>query len=107
VETLVVGDRFIPASLVVAAIADRCGPAFGPVRTVGLSGSTADQHGLRQVMELRGPVAVPVPDAPVAAAAGARVLCLHVAPVGATPVGAAPSLGLVAVAVNAAEPGWR
>jgi D-3-phosphoglycerate dehydrogenase / 2-oxoglutarate reductase len=103
VETLVVGDRFIPASLVVAAIADRCGPAFGPVRTVELAGSKADQHGLQQVMEVRGPGAVPVPDALVAAAAGVRALCVHFAPVGAALVEAAPSLGLVAVARTGLE----
>jgi D-3-phosphoglycerate dehydrogenase len=102
-ETLVVGDRFIPASLVVAAIADRCGPAFGPVRTVELPGSKADQHGLQQVMEVKGPGAVPVPDALLAAAVGARVLCVHFAPVGAALVEAAPSLGLVAVARTGLE----
>ena len=102
-DTLVVGDRFIPASSFVTALAQRCGPAFGPVRTVDLPGSRADQHELQQAMEVRGPAAVPVPDAVLAAAGGARVLCVHFAPVGAALFAAAPALRLVAVARTGLE----
>ena len=60
-ETLVVGDGFIAAHLYADALAERCGPAFGPVRAVDWAGAKATQHELQQVMEKEGPNAVPVP----------------------------------------------
>jgi D-3-phosphoglycerate dehydrogenase len=101
-DVLVVGDGFIAASHFEAALRERCGADLR-VRSVALGGSKADQHGLQQVMEVSGPAAVPVPASVLAAVPGARVLCLHFAPVAAALLDAAPSLGLVAVARTGLE----
>lgn len=102
-ETLVVGDRFITAPLYVNAIAELLGAGFGPVRTVDWAGEKSVQHELQQVMERRGPNAVPVPEELLAAVRGARALCLHFAPVGEKLLAAADGLGLVAVARTGLE----
>jgi D-3-phosphoglycerate dehydrogenase len=98
VETLVVGDRFIAASLYSRAIAEQLGDDFGPVRTVDLAGEKLEQHERQQVMEKHGPNAVPAPEELLAAVPGARALCVHFAPVGEKVFAVADALGLVAVA---------
>lgn len=102
-ETLVVGDRFIAASLYSQAIAERLGAAFGPVRTVDLAGEKVEQHERQQVMEKHGPNAVPAPEELLAAVPGVEALCVHFAPVGEKVFAAADALRLVAVARTGLE----
>ncbi|MFE1175764.1 2-hydroxyacid dehydrogenase [Streptomyces sp. NPDC058773] len=97
-RTLVVGDRFIPAAVHLDALAEVCGPQFGPVRTVDWSGSKADQHTAQQLMEREGPAAVPVPGEIVDALDDAEVLAVHFAPVPRAVLAAAPELRAVCVA---------
>jgi D-3-phosphoglycerate dehydrogenase / 2-oxoglutarate reductase len=103
VHTLVVGDGFIPAEVFVAALGDRLGAEFGPVRAVDLPGDKTAQHECQQVMETRGPNAVDPPDEVMATIAGTEVLCLHFAPVGERLIAAADALRLVAVARTGLE----
>jgi D-3-phosphoglycerate dehydrogenase len=103
VDTLVVGDRFIAASLFSQAIADRLGDGFGPVRAVDLAGEKVEQHERQQVMEKHGPNAVPAPEELLVAVPGARALCVHFAPVGEKVLAAGEALGLVAVARTGLE----
>jgi D-3-phosphoglycerate dehydrogenase len=94
-DVLAVGDGFIGADGFASALAGVAGAA---VRTVAWQGDRAEQHEQQQVMERRGPNAVPVPAELLAAVPGAAVLCVHFAPVGAELLAAAGDLGLVAVA---------
>jgi len=103
VETLVVGDKFIGASLYTRAIAEQFGDEFGPVRTVDWAGEKSLQHETQQVMETRGPNAVAPPEELLAAIPGAEALCLHFAPVGETVLAAADALRIVAVARTGLE----
>jgi D-3-phosphoglycerate dehydrogenase len=103
VHTLVVGDGFVPASAYVAALRDRLGPDFGPVRSVELPGDRTAQHERQQVMETAGPNAVDAPAEMLAAVDGVEVLCLHFAPAGEKLIAAAEALRLVAVARTGLE----
>jgi D-3-phosphoglycerate dehydrogenase len=102
-ETLIIGDGFIPVS----SYED----AFVRLDTEGLtrrhgvlwSGEKAEHHALQQVMEQKGPNAVPVPPELLAAVPSAEALCLHFAPVSASLLAAAPNLRLVAVARSGLE----
>lgn len=94
VDVLAVGDGFIGAERFAAALERVPGAA---VRTVAWRGDKSEQHEQQQVMERRGPNAVPVPAEVVAAVPGAAVLAVHFAPVGEELL-AAGELKLVAVA---------
>jgi D-3-phosphoglycerate dehydrogenase len=99
VDTLIVGDEFIPTSSyeeAFAALPDSAG--LVRLRAVRLAGNKARQHEVQQVMEREGPNAVPAPAEVLAALGQARALCLHFAPVGAEVLAAAPDLRVVAVA---------
>jgi D-3-phosphoglycerate dehydrogenase len=95
VDVLAVGDGFIGAERFAGALGAVPGIA---VRTVAWGGDKAEQHEQQQVMERRGPNAVPVPAELVAAVPGAAVLAVHFAPVGSELLAAAEGLKLVAVA---------
>jgi D-3-phosphoglycerate dehydrogenase len=95
-DILAVGDEFIPAQEFQVALGDS-------VRTVQLSGTKAEQHESQQLMEKGGAGAVPAPAEVVSAVAGARVLCVHFAPVSAEVLAAGDALKLVAVARTGLE----
>ena len=97
-RVLVVGDRFIPAGYYVDALAEVCGPRFGPVRSVDWSGTKGEQHAAQQTMEWRGAGAVTVPGEIVDAVGDAEVLAVHFAPVPREVLRAAPQLRAVCVA---------
>jgi D-3-phosphoglycerate dehydrogenase len=104
VETLVIGDEFIPAESyeqAFAALPDAAG--LVALHSVRLGGAKARQHELQQLMERDGANAVPVPAELLDAVRGAQALCLHFAPVGAKLLAAAPELRLVAVARSGLE----
>lgn len=102
-DTLVVGDRFVPAARYVDALTEVCGPRFGPVRTVDWSGTKADQHAAQQIMERKGPAAVPVPGEIIEVLHDAEVLAVHFAPVSRAVLQAAPKLRAVCVARTGLE----
>lgn len=112
-DTLVVGDRFIPCEAFQAAIERELGGGFGPLRAVGWAAAPDEQHGLQQLMEVDGPEAVPTPPEIVAAARDAELIAVHFAPVPAAVLEAAPKLVAVVVAragvenVNVAEASRR
>ncbi|MFI6567395.1 NAD(P)-dependent oxidoreductase [Streptomyces sp. NPDC050534] len=97
-RVLVVGDRFIPAGYYVDALAEVCGPRFGPVRCVDWSGTKAEQHAAQQTMEWHGAGAVPVPGEIVGVVGDAEVLAVHFAPVPREVLQAAGQLRAVCVA---------
>lgn len=97
-RTLIVGDHFIAADAYQRALADVCGPDFGPVHSVQWSGTKAEQHHIQQQMEWHGVGAAPVPAEIVSAVGDAEVLALHFAPVPAAVLDAAPKLRAVVVA---------
>jgi D-3-phosphoglycerate dehydrogenase / 2-oxoglutarate reductase len=104
VETLVVGDEFIPVAAYEAALA--AVPDSGAlvrVRGVRLGGDKARQHELQQVTEREGANAVPAPAEVIEALDRAQALCVHFAPVGAEVLAAGPELRLVAVARSGLE----
>jgi len=103
VNTLVIGDHFIPADFYVSAITARLGEGFGPVRTVDWSPAKAEQHALQQVMETGGANAVPAPPEVLGAVPGAEIVCMHFAPAGREVLAAAADLRLVAVARTGLE----
>ncbi|MCL6439476.1 MAG: 2-hydroxyacid dehydrogenase [Rubrobacteraceae bacterium] len=97
-EVLAVGDRFVPAGRIREAIKEELGERVR-VREVLWSGdSTEEQHRLQQIMEKKGPGAVPVPDAVIQAAKSAGILVVHFAPVPEVIFGVAPGLRAVVVA---------
>jgi D-3-phosphoglycerate dehydrogenase len=96
IDTLVVGDEFIPPDSYVDAFSDAA--ELVRVRTVRWSGTKARQHELQQTMEQSGANAIPVPAELLGAVPGAQALCLHFAPVGEQLLAAATDLKLVAVA---------
>lgn len=97
-DTLVVGDHFIPASFYVDTLGTTLGPDLGEVRTVAWSGAKDEQHAAQQQMEWNGPDAVPVPEEIVAAVAGVEALCVHFAPVPRAVLEAGKRLRVVVVA---------
>ncbi|MEU7060851.1 NAD(P)-dependent oxidoreductase [Streptomyces sp. NPDC046197] len=103
VRVLIVGDRFIPAVPYADALAEVCGPHFGPVHSVDWRGTKAEQHAAQQIMEWRGPEAVAVPGEIVDAVGEAEVLMVHFAPVPAAVLRAAPALRAVCVARTGLE----
>jgi D-3-phosphoglycerate dehydrogenase len=104
VETLVIGDEFIPPGSYEEAFAELAkGEDLVRLRGVRLGGSKSEQHGAQQVMERAGANAVPAPPELLDAVPGAEALCLHFAPVGARLLAAAPGLRLVAVARSGLE----
>ncbi|TQJ90828.1 NAD(P)-dependent oxidoreductase [Streptomyces sp. SLBN-31] len=98
VRVLVVGDRFIPAGNYAEALAEVCGPRFGPVRRVDWPGTKAEQHAAQQTMEWHGAGAVAVPREIVGAVGNAEVLAVHFAPVPREVLQAAGRLRAVCVA---------
>lgn len=102
-RVVIVGDRFIPAELYADALADACGPGFGPVHGVEWPGTKAEQHAAQQTMERQGPEAVAVPEEILHAVGEAEVLAVHFAPVSRAVLGAAPALRAVCVARTGLE----
>ncbi|MBP2324446.1 D-3-phosphoglycerate dehydrogenase [Kibdelosporangium banguiense] len=96
IDTLVVGDEFIPADSYVDAFSDATN--LVRVRTVRWGGTKARQHEQQQTMEHSGANAIPAPTELLDAVPGAQALCLHFAPVGEQLLAAATDLKLVAVA---------
>ncbi len=96
IDTLVVGDEFIPPDSYLEAFADT--EALVRVRVVRWAGTKARQHELQQMMEHSGANAIPAPAELLGAVPGAQALCLHFAPVGEQLLAAATDLKLVAVA---------
>jgi D-3-phosphoglycerate dehydrogenase len=104
VETLVVGDEFIPSASYEEAFADLSnGADLVRLRSIRWGGRKSDQHGTQQVMERAGANAVPAPPELLDAVPGANALCLHFAPVGERVLAAAPDLRVVAVARSGLE----
>jgi D-3-phosphoglycerate dehydrogenase / 2-oxoglutarate reductase len=98
-HTVVIGDHFISAEEIRAAIADELGEDFGPVSTATWSGADREeQHAAQQIMEKEGPDAVPLPSEVVEAVGEAEALAVHFAPVPDAVLEAAPSLRAVVVA---------
>jgi D-3-phosphoglycerate dehydrogenase / 2-oxoglutarate reductase len=98
-ETLVIGDEFIPPSSYEEAFADLSkGEDLVRLRTVRWGGRKSDQHETQQLMERQGVDAVPAPPELLDAVPGAQALCLHFAPIGARVLAAASRLRVVAVA---------
>jgi D-3-phosphoglycerate dehydrogenase / 2-oxoglutarate reductase len=103
-NTLVIGDGFIPAqSYLDAFTADTGSRQLLDVRNVDWSGAKARHHELQQVMEVSGANAVPAPAELLAAVADVQALCLHFAPIGRDLLTAAPGLKLVSVARTGLE----
>ncbi|MEV7689789.1 2-hydroxyacid dehydrogenase [Streptomyces bungoensis] len=102
-HVVIIGDRFIPAELYVDAVAEACGPGFGPVSGVEWPGTKAEQHAVQQVMERQGPHAATVSGEMLAAVREAEVLAVHFAPVSRTMLRAAPALRAVCVARTGLE----
>lgn len=102
-ETLIIGDEFIPPESYTAAFATLSGAGSVRPRSVRWSGAKAAQHEQQQRMERSGPDAVPVPEELLAAVPGAEALCLHFAPVGARLLDAADRLRVIAVARSGLE----
>lgn len=102
-HVVIVGDRFIPAEFYIDALAEACGPGFGPVRGVEWTGTKAEQHISQQAMEWQGPEAVAVPREIVEAVAEAEILAVHFAPVSRAVLLAAPALRAVCVARTGLE----
>lgn len=102
-NTLVIGDGFIPASSYLEAFAVLPGAEALKLRSVDWSGAKARHHELQQVMEVSGANAVPAPEELLAAVGEAQALCLHFAPVGRDLLAAAPDLKLVSVARTGLE----
>ena len=96
IETLIVGDEFIPPESYLDAFSDSA--ELVRVRTVRWRGAKARQHELQQVMETAGANAVPAPPELLQTVPGAQALCLHFAPVGEDLLAAANDLRLIAVA---------
>jgi D-3-phosphoglycerate dehydrogenase len=96
IETLVVGDEFIPPESYLDAFREAA--ELVRVRTVRWGGAKSRQHELQQVMERDGANAVPAPAELLDAVRGAQALCLHFAPVGEELLAAADDLRLIAVA---------
>jgi D-3-phosphoglycerate dehydrogenase len=103
-RTLIIGDHFIGAEVFREAIERELGKDFGPIRTVAWAGADREeQHAAQQVMEWRGPEAVPTPSEIVEAAAEAEVIAVHFAPIPAAVLGASPHLKAVVVARTGVE----
>jgi D-3-phosphoglycerate dehydrogenase len=103
-NTLVIGDGFIPAqSYLDAFAADPGSRELLDVRDVAWSGAKARHHELQQVMEVSGANAVPAPAELLTAVGDVQALCLHFAPIGRDLLAAAPGLKLVSVARTGLE----
>jgi D-3-phosphoglycerate dehydrogenase len=103
-NTLVIGDGFIPAQSYLEAFAAGPGSAeLVTVQNVDWGGVKARHHELQQVMEVSGANAVPAPPELLAAVGEAQALCLHFAPVGRDLLAAAADLKLVSVARTGLE----
>jgi D-3-phosphoglycerate dehydrogenase len=103
-NTLVIGDGFIPAQSYTEAFTALPDTAeLVGLRTVDWSGAKARHHELQQVMEVSGANAVPAPAELLAAVSDAQALCLHFAPIGQELIAAAPGLKLVSVARTGLE----
>lgn len=102
-QTLVIGDGFIPAASYVDAFAREAADGEVQVSTVDWSGSKAHHHEVQQVMEVSGANAVEAPPEVLAAVGDAEALCFHFAPVNRTVLDAAPRLRLLAVARTGLE----
>lgn len=101
VDTLLVGDQFIPSASYEAAFAGA--PELVRLRALLWHGSKSEQHETQQVMERRGANAVPVPAELLDAVPGVAALCLHFAPIGERVLAAATDLKVVAVARSGLE----
>jgi len=98
-NTLVIGDGFIPAQSYLDAFGKAEGSAaLVDVHSVDWSGAKAHHHELQQVMEVSGANAVPAPAELLAAVTQTQALGLHFAPVGRALIEAAPALKLISVA---------
>jgi len=103
-NTLVIGDGFIPAqSYLDAFAADPGSGDLVDVRTVDWSGAKARHHELQQVMEVSGANAVEAPAELLAAVGDVHALGLHFAPIGRDLLAAAPELKLISVARTGLE----
>jgi D-3-phosphoglycerate dehydrogenase len=104
VETVVIGDEFIPPTSYEEAFADLSGgEELVRLRSVRWGGRKSEQHETQQVMERQGANAVPAPPELLDAVPGAAALCLHFAPIGERVLAAAPALRVVAVARSGLE----
>lgn len=101
-RTLVIGDHFIPAAMYVDALIG-AGQDRSDIRTVDWSGTKAEQHAAQQVMEQRGPAAVPVAEEILAAVGDAEALALHFAPIPRAVLDAALDLRVIAIARTGLE----
>ncbi len=99
-DLLVVGDGFITVDDYADALGhlppDRAGRLS--LRGVALTGNKSEHHAAQAIMEVRGPNQVPASPEILAAVAGAAVLGLHFAPVGADVIAAGADLKLISVA---------
>jgi D-3-phosphoglycerate dehydrogenase len=103
-NTLVIGDGFIPAQSYLDAFAADPGTSeVVDVRTVDWSGAKARHHELQQVMEVSGANAVDSPAELLAAVGDVNALGLHFAPIGRALLDAAPDLKLISVARTGLE----
>jgi D-3-phosphoglycerate dehydrogenase len=104
INTLVIGDGFIPAQSYLDAFAGATDAGeLVTVKGVNWNGAKARHHELQQVMEVSGANAVPAPEELLAAVGEADALGLHFAPIGRELIAAAPRLKLIAVARTGLE----
>jgi D-3-phosphoglycerate dehydrogenase len=101
-KIVVAADAYIGGEYYLSALRDTCGPGL-TVEVVELPGTAVEQHHQQQVMEVKGPNAVGVPQALLGAVADADIVCGHFAPFGRALIAAAPRLKLLAVARSGLE----
>lgn len=102
-QTLVIGDGFIPTSSYVDAFARLGQPGDVDVSTVEWAGTKAYHHERQQLMEVSGANAVDAPPELLERVKDAEALCLHFAPVNAALISAAPRLKVISVARTGLE----
>jgi D-3-phosphoglycerate dehydrogenase len=97
-ETLIVGDHFIPSEDFRAAFERVLGDE-ADLREVSWRGADQEeQHHAQQVMEAKGPEAVDTPDEIIDALGDAEILAVHFAPVPAAVIDAGRNLKAIIVA---------
>lgn len=99
-DLLVVGDGFITVASYRDAISHLPSESAATLalRGVTMAGDKSEHHAAQAIMEVKGPNEVPPSPELIAAVAGAAVLGLHFAPVGADVIAAGQDLKLISVA---------
>ncbi len=96
-STVVIGDVFVPGTLLADAIRTRLGPDFGPISVFDWSveGGPNALHAQQHQIELHGPDAVALPDELIEAVSKAELLVVHFAPICSDLIQTAPRLQAV------------